>query len=312
MNSKTLVCALACLSVSGVYAGPCKPATTSAAVSTQVTSATTEESSVVDVSTTIIASDTTTAISASSTDSSETSEGSTAEISTTIAAATTETTTTEVAPTTTAPGLCATPVPCDNLGFDWAYYANPAQNTDTTYSNFHPASFKDTNPIYVGTTRKIGGLYQGSGANTQGPIYDSTTDLSLDYFALNHHGYFYACESGTYKFEIPYANDAVYLWLGSPAYASWSENNANAKARYNQPDHIAGSASFEVDLPADVYIPIRLVYGQAQYGGGFTFTITSPSGQVLAGNDVVSSPLIVRYSCDGINAPQYLPFGQEV
>ncbi|KAF4987151.1 hypothetical protein FGRMN_10515 [Fusarium graminum] len=276
MNSKTLVAALACLSVSAVYAGPCKPATTSAAVSAQVTSATTEEAT------------------------------------TTTAAATTEATTTEAATTTTAPALCATPIPCNNLGFDWAYYANSAQNTDTTYSNFHPASFKSVNPLYVGTTRQIGGLFQGSGENTQAPIYDSSRDLSLDYFALNHHAYFYTCEPGTYKFNIPYANDAVYLWLGSPAYASWSENNANAKALYNQPDHIAGSASFEVDLPAGVYFPIRLVYGQAQYGGGFTFTITSPSGQVLAGNDVVSSPFIVRYSCDGISAPQYPPFGQEL
>ncbi|KAM0345476.1 hypothetical protein ACHAPU_006403 [Fusarium lateritium] len=307
MNSKTLVAALACLSVSGVYAGPCKPATTSAAVSTQVTSASIEVSSVVDLSTTITASDTTAGISASSTDSSETSQDSTVEIT-----ATTEATTTEAASTTTAPAFCPTPIACDNLGFDWAYYANPAQNTDTTYSSFHPASFKGTTPSYVGTTRKIGGLYAGSGDNPQGPIYGSPSDLDLDYFALNHHGYLYACESGTYKFDIPYANDAVYLWIGAKAYSGWSEANADAKALYNQPDHIAGSASFEVNLPANVYIPLRFVYGQAQYGGGFTFTITSPSGRVLAGNDVVSSPFIVRRSCDGVLAPQYPSFGQEM
>jgi hypothetical protein len=312
MNSKTLVAALTYLGVSGVYAGPCKPVTTSAAISTQVTSATTEQSSVIDLTTTITAADTTTEISTSATELS--SEDSTIELTTTTTAAVTSdaaTTTTEATSTTAGPALCATPISCGNLGFDWAYYSNPAQNTDTTYSSFHPASFKRTVPIFVGTTRQIGGLYNAPGTDPVGPIYGSS-DLALDYFALNHHGYMYACEAGTYKFDIPYANDAVYLWIGAKAYAGWTEGNADAKALYNQPDHIAGRASFEIDLPASVYIPIRIVYGQAQYGGGFTFTITSPSGKILVDSDVASNPFIVRYSCDGVSAPQYPPFGAEI
>lgn len=313
MNSKTLVAALAYLSVSGVYAGPCKPVTASAAISTQVTSATTEETSVIDVSTTITAADTTTEINASTTDLS--SEDSTIELTTTTTAAVTSdvaTTTTEVATTTTeAASICQTPIACNNLGFDWAYYSNPAQNTDTTYSSFHPSSFKRVNPSFVGTTRQIGGLYNSPGTDPVGPIYGSS-DLALDYFALNHHAYIYACEAGTYKFDIPYANDGVYLWVGAKAYAGWTDGNADAKALYNQPDHIAGSASFTVDIPADVYIPIRIVYGQAQYGGGFTFTITSPSGKILLDSGAASSPFIVRNSCDGVSAPQYPQFGQEI
>ncbi|KAF4452930.1 hypothetical protein F53441_4305 [Fusarium austroafricanum] len=310
MNSKTLLSVLACLSVS-VYAGPCKPITSQ---TTQVTS-TTEESTVVDLSTTITASDTTQVPSASTTELSSQTTESTVELTTTTTAADTTseartTTTEEASTTTTGPATCPTPVSCDNLGFDWAYYSNPAQNTDTTYSSFHPESFKRTNPLYVGTTRQIGGLYQ-SGNSATGPIYGSS-NLNLDYFALNHHAYLYACEAGKYKIDIPYANDAVYLWLGAKAYAGWSSTNADAKALYNQPDHIAGHASYEIDIPAGSYVPIRFVYGQAQYGGGFTFTITSPSGQVLVGNDVASSPYIVRYSCDGVNAPSYPPFGQEI
>ncbi|KAI8714922.1 PA14 domain-containing protein [Fusarium sp. LHS14.1] len=213
---------------------------------------------------------------------------------------------------TTAPACPTPPITCNNLGFDWAYYSNTAQNTDTTYSNFHPASFKQVNPLYVGTTPYVGGLYQPNSENAPGPIYGSSSDLNLDYFALNHHAYIYACEAGTYQFNVPYANDAVYLWLGAKAYAGWAEANADAKTRYNQPDHIAGSASFSIDLPAGVYVPIRLVYGQAQYGGGFYFTITTPSGQVIVSNEATSSPYVVRYSCDGILAPEYPPFGQEI
>ncbi|KAF5665257.1 conidiospore surface protein [Fusarium circinatum] len=309
MNSKTFISVLACLSV-GVSAGPCKPVTSQA---TQVTSATTELSTSIDLTTTISASE-----AASKTElSSQTTEESTTEIATTTTAVDTisealTTTTEEATTTTTGAAQCPTPSACNNLGFDWAYYSNPAQNTDSTYSSFVPQSFKQDNPVYVGTTRQIGGLFQpGSGAQS-GPIYGSPQDFPLDYFALNHHGYLYSCDAGTYKFDIPYANDAVYLWIGQNAYLGWNSGNANAKALYNQPDHIAGTAHFEIDLPAGQYIPIRFVYGQAQYGGGFTFTVTAPNGQVLVGNDVTASPYIVRNSCDGILAPAYPPFGQEV
>jgi hypothetical protein len=36
------------------------------------------------------------------------------------------------------------------------------------------------------------------------------------------------------------------LWTGAKAYSGWTDDNADAKARYNQPDHIAGHANFEI------------------------------------------------------------------
>ena len=197
------------------------------------------------------------------------------------------------------------------MGLDWAYYPNPALNTDTTYSAFHPASFKQESPLYVGTTGRVGGLYESS-TGAAGPIYGSGAAFPLDYFALNHRGFLYACEAGTYAIEVSYANDAVDLWVGAKAYAGWSDANADARARYNQPDHIAGTARFQIDIPAAVYIPLRFVFGQAQYGGGFLFTITAPSGNVIVSDSTVDSPYFVRYSCDGILAPPFPPFGQEI
>lgn len=311
VNAKSFIAALACASLTAVQAGPCRPSTTQS-TDAAVTSSTESASSTV-----ISSVDTTTELS-STTEISSTTEVSTsastsepATTTTTAVETTSSASTTEESTTTTATA-CPTPISCNNLGFDWAYYSNPAQNTDTTYSNFHPASFKSVNPLYVGTTPYVGGLYQPTSENAPSPIYGSSTDLSLDYFALNHHGYIYACETGTYQFNIPYANDAVYLWIGAEAYAGWSEGNADAKARYNQPDHIAGSASFSITLPAGAYVPIRFVYGQAQYGGGFYFTITTPSGQVIVSNEATSSPYVVRYSCDNILAPRYPAFGQEI
>jgi hypothetical protein len=162
----------------------------------------------------------------------------------------------------------------------------------------------------VGTTSSVGGIFE-SGNQVNGPIYGSSDSLELDYFALNHRGYLYSCLEGVYRIDVTYSNDAVDLWIGAKAYAGWTESNADAKARYNQPDHIAGQASFSFSVPADSYIPIRFVFGQAQYGGGFRFTITAPNGQVIVSDEPTDSPYVVRYSCDGVSAPVYPPFGRE-
>ncbi|KAI8660059.1 PA14 domain-containing protein [Fusarium keratoplasticum] len=158
-------------------------------------------------SSTVISSIDTTTKLTSTTKISSTTKVSTSAASSTSELATTTTTTIEttssasttIESTTMTATACPTPITCNNLGFDWAYYSNPTQNTNTTYSNFHPDSFKK---------------------NTPGPIYGSAINLNLDYFALNHHGYIYAYETGTYQFNIPYANDAIYLWLSAKAYIS--------------------------------------------------------------------------------------------
>ncbi|KAI9158921.1 conidiospore surface [Paramyrothecium foliicola] len=217
---------------------------------------------------------------------------------------------------TPSPPACPTPCPpppsCNNLGFDWAYYNNSARNTDTTYSTFHPDTYKTVQPLHVGTTSYVGGIYGGNAATRTGPIYDSAiNNFKLDFFAINHHAYLYACEAGRYRINIPYSNDAVFLWTGAKAYAGWTDENADARARYNQPDTIAGSASFSLTIPANTYVPIRFVYGQAQYGGGFSFTITTPSGEVIVSNEATFSPYVVRYSCDRTTAPVFPAFGRE-
>lgn len=233
----------------------------------------------------------------------------TRDATTTTKSTATQSTTTKTTPT---PTNCPAPPACNNLGFDWAYYNNSARNDDKTYSKFRPETYKRVTPLYVGTTRYVGGLYgQQGGKDPTGRIYGSTKNLKLDFFALNHHAYFYACEAGTYTIDIRYANDAVFVWTGAKAYKGWTDENADAKARYNQPDHIAGRANFKVQIPADTYVPIRFVYGQAQYGGGFYFIVTTPSGQVIVSDTDKDSPYVVRHSCDGVKAPKYLPFGNE-
>lgn len=226
----------------------------------------------------------------------------------------TDTATASCTTTTSTPSSCPTSCPappsCNNHGFDWAYYNNTARNSDTTYSTFRPVSFKKTQPLHVGTTNYVGGLY-GQNGIASGQIYSAGVNFKLDYFALNHHAYLYACEAGTYRISIPYSNDAVDLWTGAKAFSGWTDANADAKARYNQPDHIPGSAVYNLQVPANTYVPLRFFYGQAQYGGGFNFNITTPSGETIVSNEAKLSPYVVRYSCDGTTAPKFPAFGNE-
>ncbi|TPX17536.1 uncharacterized protein E0L32_003179 [Thyridium curvatum] len=243
LNPKTLVSVLACL-CGAVHASPCQPKPPSTSTTALPTSS----------STSTTASPTTT----------------------------TSPTSTTVAPTstTTTAATCPTPSSCNNLGFGWAYFNNPAVNNDATYSSFDPASFKSDNPIYVSTTNQLGGLFQsssGGGNGAVGSIYGSSQQFPLSYFALNQRGYLFTCDAGTYTFSFPYADDAIYFWIGAKAYSGWTKGNADANAEYNPLTSTPGSTTFSVALPGQVYIPVRLVYGEANYSGGFKFSITSPS-----------------------------------
>lgn len=212
------------------------------------------------------------------------------------------------------PTSCPVPPSCDNLGFDWAYYNSSARNNDKTYSSFRPVTFKKTKPVYTQITRFVGGsgmFGPASQGSRSGIIYGSKVDLKWDYFAVNHHAYLYACEAGTYHITVPYANDAVDIWVGAKAYSGWTDGNADAKARYNQADHIAGHANFTFNVPEATYMPIRFFFGQAQLGGVFLFNITTPTGQVIV-SDSESGPYVVRHSCDGATAPKFPAFGSEV
>ncbi|KAL7820578.1 hypothetical protein V8C44DRAFT_317082 [Trichoderma aethiopicum] len=74
--------------------------------------------------------------------------------------------------------------------------------------------------------------------------------------------------------------------------------------------YLAGQARFSSAVGADtyMYVPLCFFYG---YGGGFTFNVTAPSGQVIVRAQDIFSPYEVRYSCDGMTAA--LPeFGKEI
>lgn len=208
---------------------------------------------------------------------------------------------------------CTKPKQCSNAGWDWAYYPNQLVNEGENYPGFRADAFKSETPTYAGVTPAIGGL---TVLGVDGTIYNSTaTDLSNNFYVLNHQGYLWACEAGAWQFDVTGVDDLVLAWVGDTVYnGSWTDDNAQARAVWSFQSQVhAGSASLSTDLAVGSFVPLRFVFANAQNGGAFRLTITSPSGIIVhqTGRDA-NNDWIVRFGCPGEpDAPKFPAFGQK-
>lgn len=220
---------------------------------------------------------------------------------------TTVTTTTVVA---APPDLtCTGPPTCNNFGLEWAQYHNDqGYNWDPQYSDFNPAHFKTMEPNATGQTSKvfIPDRFANTGDTFPVPVYDIQVPVEL--FVLNHRGYFYAPQAGTYNFSVPRMDDAAFVWLGAHAYQGWTRNNADISFICSFPRE-QQTTSASVVLKQGEYLPLRIVFAQAQGGVSLQFQVTGP-GDVQYLNSDTESPFVVGKSCDG-KAPAFDDFGQE-
>ncbi|KAI1310004.1 hypothetical protein F5Y03DRAFT_392435 [Xylaria venustula] len=206
---------------------------------------------------------------------------------------------------------CSKPKHCSNVGWDFGYYPNSLTNSGENYPGFRADTFKTQNPTFTNVTSVIG---KATAFDTS--IYNSSASLQSSYFFLNHHAYLWACEKGTWQFDISGVDDLVLAWVGDLAYSGWTDDNANGRAVWtfqNTGGTRTGSASFTADLAGATFVPVRFVFANAQGGGAFKVTITSPSGIIVhqTGRDT-NNDWIVRYSCPGsAKAPKFPAFGQE-
>jgi hypothetical protein len=60
----------------------------------------------------------------------------------------------------------------------------------------------------------------------------------------------------------------------------------------------------------DLYA-LQIMFGKAQGAAVFAASITAPDGTAIFDSDSSPSPYLIRYSCDGILAPEYELFGSE-
>lgn len=207
--------------------------------------------------------------------------------------------------TTTTP--CPTPPPCKNEGLQWAYYhfgegnVIPYNSNGSNY-NIDVSALKHTHPNTTGTTVYVN--VNSTGASTPIDIYGHQE--TPDFFALNHRGYIYANTTGTYAVTLIEVDDVAYFWYNATAYAGWNVTNADIYGHFDSAD------SLHIDLVAGQYLPIRLVYANAQGAASLPFSITGPDGSVILGPNSTASPSIVQYSCDKVTAPKFPPFGYEL
>ncbi|KAK5996043.1 hypothetical protein PT974_04469 [Cladobotryum mycophilum] len=199
---------------------------------------------------------------------------------------------------------CPAPTLCGNQGLQWEYLPNTSgPNADTTYSNFIPQAYKGRSPTYTGVTSSIGGINSPGGQYLT--IYGSSQTLYTSNFILNHRGYIYAQQTGTYTFSISGVDDAVYIWVGPFAYSGWLAANANTRVTYDLTHGHPGTGTFTINLSEGQYYPVRVIFAQ---GGGpavFQLSVAAPDGTTFLSASTAGSPYLVQYSCDGTTAPVY-------
>jgi hypothetical protein len=111
----------------------------------------------------------------------------------------------------------------------------------------------------------------------------------------------------TFNFDVP--DDAVWMWLGPNAYSGWTR--ANADVFVGAAYYGATAQSFSTTLVEGEYVPLRILFAQAQGGMSFYFSITAPDGTVVLDSNTQDSPYLVQYSCDGVTGPAFPAFGAE-
>ncbi|KFZ02068.1 hypothetical protein V501_09672 [Pseudogymnoascus sp. VKM F-4519 (FW-2642)] len=220
--------------------------------------------------------------------------------------------TTTIAPSGTVTGTVIITIPtpdvsCNNQGIQWAVFDSFLPNDGIGFSAFNPTVFKTETPLYNSVTSSIGGF--NIGGNSAFSIYGSTQRFGPSYFALNHRGYLFAPSTGVYTFLVTNPDDIAIIWGGADAYEGYTRANSDSIATYPLTDD--QQRSYEVELVAGEYYPIRVIFGQGVGPAIFYTSVTAPDGTVLLDSDSGYSPYLVQFSCDGIAAPAYPAWGHE-
>ncbi|KAK6511545.1 hypothetical protein TWF481_000457 [Arthrobotrys musiformis] len=184
---------------------------------------------------------------------------------------------------------------------EYAVYRHSFTNDDVrSYPAFNVEYFKTAIPLFNETTPIVGIV----GDSNTDSIYHAHV-RGLDYTAVNHRGYLYAPQSGTYTFSAYPAHDITLLWVGATAFSGFTRENANIEQL------IGGDPlTYDIFLTAGKYYPIRILWGNALGEAYLNFTVTAPNREVIVSSNKETLYFLTN-SCDGTTAPAFAPFGQE-
>ncbi|OAQ62765.1 GLEYA domain-containing protein [Pochonia chlamydosporia 170] len=187
-------------------------------------------------------------------------------------------------------------------GLRWAYYklsrgdvVQPGKLTQHSLLNYQrdgdawaktldiPTLLRGQTPAVAGTTAKLGTGPPNNVGSLTTAVYGTPLDLSNA--VVQHIGYFYAKNAGSYLFKLA-TSDTIYLWLGNKAKSGFNSANADVitMGRINGPDYY----DFRYNAAANSYIPIRILYVSAQDSTpsaasqyGFYFEIRDTSNNIF-------------------------------
>ncbi|SPJ77939.1 uncharacterized protein FTOL_06358 [Fusarium torulosum] len=183
---------------------------------------------------------------------------------------------------------------CDNGGLDYAIYEHTFYNADAPhFSSFDATFFHDATPTYTGITERIG-IQPGTDWTKPFTIYEGSPSQKFQYKAVNHRGFLYAPETGTYEVTVPNSDEITLVWFGEKALSSWTRENADLEQDYPG----GTSKSFQIDLEAGTYTPFRLLWANAQGELNFIAEVQAPGGKIIVNGDRVDNKYLVREACD--------------
>jgi len=184
---------------------------------------------------------------------------------------------------------------CENGGLDYAIYEHRFYNSDAPrFSSFDATFFHTATPTYEGITERIG-IQPGTDWTKPFTIYEGSPEQMWQYKAVDHRGFLFAPETGTYKVTVPNSDEITLVWFGDKAISGWTRANADLEQDYPG----GTSRTFEVDLEEGTYTPFRLLWANAQGELNFIAEVQAPGGQVIVNGDGADNAYLVRYACDG-------------
>ncbi|KAM4065432.1 GLEYA motif domain-containing protein [Hirsutella rhossiliensis] len=116
----------------------------------------------------------------------------------------------------------------------------------------------------------------GAGVSPNGP---------LEYVVVAFTGYFIPVTSGTYTFEMNFADDAAFLWVGPKAGCGCTQRNADIVADYWGLPKEGWPGSFKFQATADQPVPIRIVVVNSAWWITLHFWVKNAGGQVVMSHD---------------------------
>jgi hypothetical protein len=204
--------------------------------------------------------------------------------------------------------ITTTVSPTCSRGLQYAFY-KATEGTGPGQIPFNPADgfyteinskvdeIKTWAPQATGVTHVIGGIRSADWPDGALPpvVYDYTGPASMDsqYIAIDHRGYLYAEQAGTYTITFLSSNEVTFAWVGSRVDSQiWT---------YPQ-------VSVSQTFAAGQFVPLRFLYVNAQGGASMFLNITAPDGTIILSQDSPASDYIIQ-GCDGGPAVPYAPWG---